>query len=502
MHAGFILLIIVLYFAVLMLISYLTGRKGSDNDAFFRANRSSKWYVVAVAMVGTSISGVTFVSVPGMVRGLDMTYMQMVLGFFFGYLVIAYVLLPLYYRLNLVSIYGYLGQRYGRKSYKTGAWFFLISKIGVAATRLYLAVSILQFLVFDAWNVPFFVTTSVIIFIIWLYSHRSGIKTIIWTDWLQTLFFFTALVLIVWHVASELKLDFGGMVSTIARDPHSRIFVFDDWAGTQNFFKQFFSGVFITIVMTGLDQGMMQKNLTIKSLKDARKNMLSYGFAFIPVNLLFLSLGVLLLLYAGQNQIVLPEVSDNILPYIISEYLGSGVLAIFIIGITATAFASADSALTALTTSFCVDIMAMSDSGGDKTLEKKNVAIRHKVHIAMSVAFGLVIVGIYAIGSDSILTALYKLVSYTYGPLLGLYFCGLYTKLRPVDKWVPYVAVASPILCFVIEIGMKQLFQYTVGYELLLMNGGFTALGLWLLSGKGHSFADKSAVDSASLRSR
>ncbi|MEA4949432.1 MAG: sodium:solute symporter, partial [Petrimonas sp.] len=306
MQSSFILIVIAAYFLLLMFISYLTSRKGSDNDAFFRANKSSKWYVVAFAMIGTSISGVTFVSVPGMVRNLDMTYMQMVLGFFFGYIVIAYVLLPLYYKLNLTTIYGYLDQRYGQRSYKTGAWFFLLSKIVGAAARLYLVAFILQSLVFDAWGVPFVVTVIGIILIIWLYSHKSGIKTIIWTDWVQTLLFLTALVLITWQVMTRLDFSWGDAFRAISESPHSRIFVFDDWASTQNFFKQFFSGMFITIVMTGLDQDQMQKNLTIKTLKDAQKNVVSYGFAYAPINLLFLSLGVLLLMYAQQNGSALP----------------------------------------------------------------------------------------------------------------------------------------------------------------------------------------------------
>jgi len=322
-------------------------------------------------MIGTSISGVTFVSVPGMVRNLDMTYMQMVFGFFFGYLVIAYVLLPLYYRLNLTTIYGYLEQRYGPKSYKTGAWFFLLSKIVGAAARLYLVAFILQTLVFDAWGIPFVVTVIGIILVIWLYSHKSGIKTIIWTDWLQTLLFITALVLIISQVGIRLNLNLGEMVTAIRENPHSRIFVFDDWSSTQHFFKQFFSGMFITIVMTGLDQDQMQKNLTIRTLKDAQKNVVSYGLAFAPINFLFLCLGVLLIYFAEQNGIILPEVSDNILPVIASEYLGPVVLGIFVVGIVAAAFSSADSALTALTTSFCVDILNMKTVSQTQEQEKK-----------------------------------------------------------------------------------------------------------------------------------
>lgn len=465
-----------------MLISYLTSRKGSGNDEFFQANKSSKWYVVAVAMIGTSISGVTFVSVPGMVRNLDMTYMQMVLGFFFGYLAIAYILLPLYYRLNLTTIYGYLNQRFGPKSYKTGAWFFLISKIVGAAARLYLVVFILQSLVFESWGVPFAVTVVVIILIIWLYSHKSGIKTIIWTDWLQTILFITALILIVWQVSFLLNLDFSGVVTTIRDSPHSRIFVFDNWSSTQNFFKQFISGVFITIVMTGLDQDQMQKNLTIRKLKNAQKNVVSYGFAFVPINFLFLSLGVLLIIFSEQNGILLPEVSDNILPEIAYLYMGPFILGIFIIGIVAAAFSSADSALTALTTSFCVDILEMKVISHNKEQEKSDIKTRGIVHIGICITFVLIILIIEAIGSDSIVTAIYKLASYTYGPLLGLYILGLYSKVKPIDKFVPYIAVASPILCLSIEIAMLQIYDYQVGYELLLLNGLFTGLGICLLS--------------------
>lgn len=484
MQSSYILIVIAVYFLLLLFISYLTSRKGgTDNDAFFRANKSSKWYVVAFAMIGTSISGVTFVSVPGMVRNLDMTYMQMVFGFFFGYIIIAYVLLPLYYRLSLTTIYGYLGQRYGRRSYKTGAWFFLISKIVGAAARLYLVAFILQTLVFDAWGVPFVITVVGIILVIWLYSHKSGVRTIIWTDWIQTLLFLSALVMITWQVMHRLDFSIVDSVKAISSSPHSRIFVFDDWTSTQNFFKQFFSGVFITIVMTGLDQDQMQKNLTIKSLKDAQKNVLSYGLAFAPINFLFLSLGVLLIFYAQQSGIMLPEVSDNILPVLASEHLGPTVLAVFIVGIVAAAFSSADSALTALTTSYCVDILDMKKTD-DPAIEKKNIITRRWVHLVISAVFVLIILLIKAIGSDSIITAIYKLASYTYGPLLGLYVAGLYTKVKPIDKYVPYVAIMAPVICFVIELSAKHFLGYQVGYELLLLNGLLTGIGLWLLSGK------------------
>lgn len=477
MHSSFIIIVISVYFGLLMLISYLTSRKSADNEAFFLGNRKSPWYVVAFGMVGASLSGVTFVSVPGMVRNLDMTYMQMVLGFFVGYVIIAYVLLPLYYKLNLVTIYGYLEQRFGKKSYKTGAWFFLLSKTIGAAVRLYLVALILQRLVFDAWNIPFIVTVIGIIVLIWIYTARSGIKTIVWTDTLQTFILIAALVLVFWEVMRNMNLSIPETVQVIKENGYSRIFVFDDWHSTQNFFKQFFSGIFITMVMTGLDQDMMQKNLSCKNLKDAQKNMIAYGLAFTPVNLLFLGLGALLLVFAAQNGIALPAVSDEILPFIASQHLGSVVLGLFIIGIVAAAFSSADSALAALTTSFCVDIL-----GVQKERMHEAVKTRRIVHVSISAVFVLIILIIQAIGSDSIIHAIYKIASYTYGPLLGLFFFGLYSKLKPVDKFVPYVAVAAPLLCFFIEIFMKQLFGYQVGYELLLLNGLITGIGLWILS--------------------
>lgn len=305
MNGIYILLTILLYFGILLLVARLTGRH-SDNDAFFRGNRRSPWYIVSFGMIGASLSGVTFVSVPGMVRGIDMTYMQTCFGFFIGYLIIAHVLLPLYYRLNLTSIYTYLGDRIGRHAYKTGASFFLLSKIIGAAARLYLVCLILQHYVFDAFHIPFAATVIGIVLLIWLYTRRSGIRTIVWTDSLQTLCLLLALGLILYEVSGQLNLDFPGLVHAIRENEHSRIFVFDDWHSKQNFFKQFFSGIFITIVMTGLDQDMMQKNLSCKNLREAQKNMYCYGISFVPVNFLFLSLGILLLLFASQLNIPLP----------------------------------------------------------------------------------------------------------------------------------------------------------------------------------------------------
>jgi len=480
MNSYIILFIIAAYFGVLLLISWITGRKSSDNDAFFLGNRQSPWFIVSIGMIGTSLSGVTFVSVPGMVRSIDMTYMQTVLGFFVGYILIAKVLLPLYYKLQLTSIYSYLDKRIGRRSYKTGASFFLLSKIVGAAARLYLVVLILQTYVFSTWNIPFVVTVVLSIFLVWLYTYRSGIKTIIWTDTLQALCLIAMLVVIIWQVKDKMGLDMGGMVQTLTESPHFRIFEFDDWHSTQHFAKQFFSGIFITIVMTGLDQDMMQKNLSCKSLKDAQKNMYMYGFAFTPVNFLFLSLGVLLLTMAGQLHIELPALNDDILPmFCTSGILGDSILIFFTIGIIAAAFSSADSALTALTTSFCVDIL-----GIEKEDAKQAKRIRLKVHLMISILFAIIILIFKAVNSRSVIDAIYMIASYTYGPLLGLFVFGLFTKKIPKDKYVPYICIASPLICFAIDYLVKQYTGYVFSYEMLMINGLITFTGLWISSGK------------------
>lgn len=478
MNSYIILFIIAAYFAVLLLIAWITGRKSSGNEAFFLGNRQSPWYIVSIGMVGTSLSGVTFVSVPGMVRNIDMTYMQTVLGFFVGYLLIAHVLLPLYYQLRLTSIYTYLDQRIGRRSYKTGASFFLLSKIVGAAARLYLVVLILQTYVFSTWQVPFAVTVLLSIFLVWLYTYRSGIKTIIWTDTLQALCLVAMLVVIIWQVKDKMNLDMPGLWHTLSHSPHFRIFEFGDWHSTQNFFKQFFSGIFITIVMTGLDQDMMQKNLSCKSLKDAQKNMYTYGFAFTPVNFLFLSLGVLLLTLAGQQHIALPAQGDDILPmFCTSGILGSSILIFFTIGIIAAAFSSADSALTALTTSFCVDIL-----GVEKEEAVRAKRTRLKVHLLISALFAGIILLFKAVNNRSVIDAIYLIASYTYGPLLGLFVFGLFTRRKPADKMVPYICVASPLVCLAADYLAERYAGYTFGYEMLMVNGGLTFLGLWISS--------------------
>ena len=480
MNSYIILSIIAIYFGILLLIAWITGRKSTSNDAFFLGNRKSPWYIVSIGMIGTSLSGVTFVSVPGMVRSIDMTYMQTVFGFFFGYILIAKVLLPLYYKLKLTSIYSYLGDRIGKRSYKTGASFFLLSKIVGAAARLYLVVLILQHYVFSTWNIPFWVTVIISIFLVWLYTYRSGIKTIIWTDTLQALCLIAMLVVIIWKVKDAMELDMGGMVQTLTENPHFRIFEFNDWHSTQHFVKQFFSGIFITIVMTGLDQDMMQKNLSCKSLKDAQKNMYTYGFAFTPVNFLFLALGVLLLSLASQKNIELPALNDDILPmFCTSGILGHSILIFFTIGIIAAAFSSADSALTALTTSFCVDIL-----GVEKEEANKAKRTRLMVHLLISALFAIIILIFKAVNSRSVIDAIYMIASYTYGPLLGLFVFGLFTKKQPRDKYVPYICILSPLICFATDYLVKQHTGYAFGYEMQMLNGAITFFGLWAASVK------------------
>ncbi len=474
-----VFLIIAGYFSVLMLISFIAGRQSTDNEAFFLGNRKSPWWIVAIGMVGSSISGVSFVSVPGMVRGIDFTYMQTVIGFFFGYVVIANVLLPLYYKLNLTSIYTYLNQRFGKRAYKTGASYFLLSKTVGAAARLYVVALILQNLVFDAWNVPFPVTVCSTILLIWLYTYRSGIKTIVWTDTIQAIVMVVSLVLIVIQVSNELNFSFSELTNHLIESDKTRIFVFDDWHSKQNFFKQFFSGIFIAIVMTGLDQDMMQKNLTCHNLHDAKKNMYWYGISFVPVNLLFLILGAMLLMLANQNNIVLPTRADEILPMFATTYLSKTVLVLFIVGIIAAAFSSADSALAALTTSFAVDIMDVQHQ--DKQKAKRTRMI---IHICISIVFALIILIFKAVNNKSVIDAIYIIASYTYGPLLGMFTFGLFTKLKTNDKVLPYIAIASPLICALLDYLSKTYWGFSFGYELLMMNGLITFGGMWLFRTK------------------
>ena len=468
-----ILITVVVYFVALMLFSHFTARRAADNQTFFRANRRSPWYMVAFGMVGASISGITFVSVPGMTMRTDMTYIQTCIGFILGYFAIAFVLLPVYYRLNLTTIYTYLKKRLGERSYKTGAWFFLVSKMTGAAVRFYVVCIILQRFVFDAVGVPFPLTVVGMVALIWLYTRRGGIKTLVWTDSFQTTCMFAALILIIYNVMGELGMSLPEAAKAIADDSHSRMFVFDDWVSTQNFFKQFFSGAFIAIVMTGLDQDMMQKNLTCRSLREAQKDVCTYGFAFVPANLLFMALGVLLMQLAKREGIELPASGDELLPmFAATGRLGTVVVVLFTIGIVAASFSSADSALTALTTSYCVDIRGRE---GDEHL-------RRRAHVGIAVLFVLFILLFKMLNSTSVIDAIYILCSYTYGPLLGLFAFGLFTRCKPQDALVPYIAVASPLLCFALDNVAQEVWGYKFGYELLMINGVLTFVGLCLSS--------------------
>lgn len=470
LHPMIIVATLLVYFAVLFAVSRLTT-KNATNDTFYSGGRRSPWYVVAFGMIGASISGVSFVSVPGMVVHSSMTYLQMCLGFIAGYFVVAYVLLPLYYKNNLTSIYTYLGMRFGRQTYATGAWFFLVTKMIMAAVRFYVVCIILQRFVLDAVGIPFELTVCGMVGLIWLYTRRGGIKTLVWTDMFQTACLLAAIVLIFKGVASELGLGFGDAMNAIAGSEMSRVFVFDDLFAPGNFWKQFVSGIFIVVVMTGLDQDMMQKNLTCKTLTEARKDMCTYGFAFVPVNLMFLSLGVLLVMLAERRGIALPASTDNLLPmFAATGALGTMVTVLFTIGIVASSFSSADSALTSITTGWCIDIKQR------KTDEK----LRRRTHLCVCSLFVACILIFRAMQSTNAIDAIYTICSYSYGPLLGMFAFGMLTRRDINDRLTPCVAVASPLLCYIIDSLAWHFWGYKFGYELLMLNGMLTFMGLWL----------------------
>ena len=466
--------IVLTYFAALFAISRWSARRGAGNDTFFRAGRRSPWPLVAFGMVGASISGVTFVSVPGMVLSSQMTYLQVCLGFILGYLAVAFVLLPVYYKLNLTSIYAYLGQRLGTEAYKTGAWFFLLSKMVGAAIKFYVVCIILQQFVLAAWGVPFWLTVTVMVLLIWLYTRHGGVRTLVFTDTFQTLCLFTALILIIYIVMQQLGYSVGEAVHAVAEDTRSRIFVMDDWTSPQYFWKQILSGAFIVVVMTGLDQDMMQKNLTCRTLREAQKDMCSYGLAFLPANLLFLSLGILLAQLFEAQGTPLPSYGDELLPMFVNgtQHLTTITQPLFVIGIVASSFSSADSALTSLTTSYCVDIREKAD----------DERLRRRVHLLICLLFVLVIVAFDMLNNRSLIDAIYTIVGYTYGPLLGLFAFGLFTRWQVRGRWVPLVCVLSPLLCYAISTLSEQLWDYHFGYELLLLNGLLTFVGLRIVS--------------------
>jgi SSS family transporter len=476
MTPGLVLSVIAAYFVVLMIIARFTSVKATT-EVFFTASRQSPWFVVAFGMIGASLSGVTFISVPGEVGNSGFEYFQMVLGYLLGYLVIGCVLMPLYYRLNLVSIYTYLDQRFGFWSYKTGAFFFLLSRTVGAAFRLFLVAGVLQMAIFDAWGVPYYLTVLITIILIWVYTFQGGIKTIVWTDTLQTFFMLAAVAIGIIIIMQALDVGFTDLPATIAASDYSSMFEWN-WKPPRNFFKQFFAGAFITIVMTGLDQDMMQKNLTCRNIGEAQKNMFWFSIILVFANLMFLSLGALLYIYAAANNIAIPADSDDLFPLLAINHFSILAGIMFVLGITAAAYSSADSALTALTTSFCVDFLNF-----DKREENQKKRIRIRVHVAFSMLIFLVIVVFKLINNQSVINSLFTAAGYTYGPLLGLYAFGMFTKLGVKDRWVPLVCIVAPLLSFAFDQSSKALLQgYEFGFELLILNGFLTFLGLLLIS--------------------
>ena len=505
MNPSIVLGVIVLYFLMVFGVSWWTTRRHDrDTETFYRGDRKSPWWVVAIAMIGTSISGVTYVSVPGMVEAKQMSYIQMVLGFVCGYFAVAYILLPLYYRLGLSSIYVYLEQRYGRYAHKTGASFFLLSKYLGCAVRMYLTAVVLQLVLFDQLGVPFALSVACIMLVVWLYSFRGGVKTLVWTDLLQTLCLLAAMIGFVICISSAMGLNFTGLCHTISQSPMSRVWFFDDANDTRYFWKQFLGGMFTTIAMTGLDQDMMQKNLSCKSLKEAQKNMVSYGFGFLPVNLIFLSLGILLYMYA--REVGVDRSGDELFPYLATginpttgqPFLPLIVSLLFVLGLVAAAFSSAGSAVTALTTAIMVDFLrknpseegsrglrGLSGLRGLRGLKGSRGSIegqRFWVHLINSILMGFMIYLFHLLASGSVINAVYVVASYTYGPLIGLFFFGMFTRFEVKDGWwIPAICIASPLLCFVLDQYSEAWFNgYKIGYEMLLINGALTALGLFM----------------------
>lgn len=470
--------IILSYFSLLIVVSLLTSRK-ADTQTFFTGNRKSPWYIVAFGMVGTTISGVTFISVPGEVGNSAFSYLQFIMGNIVGFWIVAGVLLPLYYRLNLVSIYSFLNQRFGEYSHKTGSFFFMVSKLIGAAFRLYLVAGVLQIAFFDAFDIPFAITVMVTLALVWVYTQKGGIKTIIWTDSLQTLFLIIAVIFTIVAVAKTLNWNIIELVGRITESPRSQIF-FWDWRSENNFFKQFFAGVFITIAIVGMDQDMMQKNLTCKNIKDAQKNMFVFSFLFFITVTLFLSLGTMLYSFTDNLNIKIPANTDDLYPMLALKYLGLPVGIAFLLGITAAAYSSADSALTALTTSFSIDFLKI-----EKYEEDKRRRVKRHTHLMFSALMILIILLFRAMNNDSIVVAVFKVAGYTYGPILGLFVFGLYIKRKVADRWVPAVAILSPVITFLISKYSAVLFNgYQFGFELLIVNGFITLLGLLLISKK------------------
>ncbi|MBK7182989.1 MAG: sodium:solute symporter [Bacteroidetes bacterium] len=474
------------YFSLLMMIAWYTSRN-ANNDSYFLGNKSSPWYAVAFGMIGDSLSGVTFISLPGTVNTGQFSYMQMVLGYLVGYFIIARVLLPLYYRLNLISIYSYLNERFGLFSQKTGSFYFLISRIIGAALRLYLAAGVIQLFVFDSYGVPFVVTVALIIVLMLLYTYRGGIKTLVWTDTLQSGLLLLGVILSITAIMSSLDFGFVDVIREVKNSKYSQVF-FWDWKEKSYFFKQFLSGAFIAVVMTGLDQNMMQKNLSCPDLKSAQKNIYWFSIVLVFVNLFFLSLGALLYIFAEKQGIQMPInpetgkiITDKVFPTLALGHLGVFAAIVFIIGLTAATFSSADSVLTTLTTSFCIDFLHIDEK--EHFSEKKKTNIRHMVHIGFAFVLLITILLCEIVPKTSVLDAIFTVAAYTYGPLLGLFAFGLFTKLKVKDVWVPLVSILSVVFSYLLRENSEQWFAgYKFGYELLLINGLFTFIGLMIIS--------------------
>lgn len=476
MTATIIIITVICYFSVLFGISYLSGRN-ADNQGFFTGNRKSSWYVVAFAMIGAAISGVTFVSVPGMVADSSFSYLQMVLGFAVGQFIIAFVLIPLFYKKNLTSIYEYLSERFGMSSYKTGAWFFFISKMLGASVRLFVVCIVMQLLVFQPLGIPFIFNVAITVFLVWLYTFQGGVKTLIWTDSFKTFCLILSAGLCIYYISSNLGFSFSDMMNNIRESEMSKVFFFDDVKDGKFFWKQFLAGVFLVISTTGLDQDFMQKVLSCKSPRDSQKNMITSGILQIFVIALFLMLGVLLYIFAEQNNI--QETKDKLFPAIAFHQdfpIIVGIL--FIVGLISAAYSAAGSALTALTTSFTVDIL------GKKKSDDKNLThIRKKVHIGMAIIMGLVIIIINVLNNTSVINAVYILASYSYGPILGMFIFGIFTKKKVRDKFVPVIALLSPLLCLIIDLNSKEWFNgYEFSHDRLILNALLTFTGLYFLS--------------------
>jgi Na+/proline symporter len=485
MSASVFLVAVTLYFSLLLLVSYYTG-KNADSNAFYIGNKKSAWYLVAFGMIGDSLSGVTFISLPGTIAGAKFSYLQLVLGYVLGYMIIARVLLPLYYRLNLTSIYSYLNERFGNNTQKTGSFFFLLSRIVGAALRLFLAAGVIQIFFFDRWHIPFWISVSIIIVLMLIYTYRGGIKTLVWTDALQSLFLLGGVIFSIVAILNSLEWTPLTAIQKISESEMSQVF-FWDWREKSFFFKQFLSGAFIAVVMTGLDQNMMQKSLSCPRLEDAQKNIYWFSGVLVIVNVFFVCLGALLYLYVQEKGITLPVdavtgkiITDKVFPALAFNHLGVFSATVFIIGLTAATFSSADSVLTTLTTSFCYDMLGLHEN---KTYsEQKKTRIRHAVQIGFAFVLLITILAGNLLNKTSVLDAIFTVAAYTYGPLLGLFAFGLFTNYRVRDKWVPFMCVLPPVLCYFLNENAAEWFNgYKFGYELLLINGILTFLGLWLL---------------------